>query len=75
MKWFLMSFLLLTNVAFAHEMNLACTIKLNLDEVMSREITLKMADKDVLVGEYQDFKLFLTSMGDHKVELQILDAS
>jgi len=57
----------------SRDLNLRCTAIHNLDKVLETEIILKPTDKDITLGEYEDFKFIISSKGDETIEVQSLN--
>ncbi len=57
----------------SRDLNLRCTAIHNLDKVLETEIILKSTDKDITLGEYEDFKFIISSKGDETIEIQSLN--
>ena len=67
-------FALLSLLAFnAFAADFDCRYSWNLDEVHRNDVTIADGAKNVLIAEIEEYRFFITSVGDGKYELQALN--
>ncbi len=61
--------------AVAQNLKLICTAKHNLDNVMEKEIILAPGVKHIAIGDYQEFRFYLSDKGADIIEVQVYNGS
>lgn len=59
--------------AFAEIINLRCEVKHNLNQVLVTDVSLRRLQKNVKFGDFELFDFLVSSIGNERVELQILN--
>lgn len=72
-KIIIITSLLISTTTFAKALTLTCEASYNLNKVFSTEITLNEGERDLRIGEHEEYEFFITSKGQGVVELQALN--
>lgn len=56
--------------ATAKDMKLTCTAQRNLDLVVSEEISLAPGAKNIVFGDFEEFRFYVTDKGSDIIEVQ-----
>lgn len=67
--------LILLSPAWAQSQPFHCQMKYNYQPVFEADVNLPHMKSNLSVGKFEQFEIFLSSLGNDKVELQLLDAS
>jgi hypothetical protein len=62
-----------SSISYGASTDLTCEARFNLEPVLQKNVTLHPNEKNVVIGDFNQFTFFISSKGENLVELQVLN--
>ena len=65
--------LLCSSLSYGASISLTCEVRFNLEQVLQKKVILHQHEKNVVIGDFNQFSFFISSKGGDLIELQALN--